>query len=455
MDDRVDLKYKNKHFPPSAPKPPPSSKPAQPNPSNAAATVPSTAHHSSSAEEPKPAPLPIRELIQSFATLPIARAEPPMESEPQPPCPIAQIPEEILLHILTDLAISDFQSFIKVAQVCKRLAYLVATEDAIWKRICISQELGYGGMVYEWKCNVDGSPLELDVAEEIAALNLATPPRTRTPPNASPATVSTAATAATMTPPAAAVAAATTTLATTTTDATALAVPTILPPRLPTPILVPPYKSYAQMFRHRPRIRFNGIYISTCNYVRAGAVAPSRTWGAAVRVVTYYRYLRFFRDGRCLSLCTTHEPSEIVRQLTPGLLEKLTERKVIIPTGRQRNNRQVLSEGKENPLDNTYKGRWKLGGEPVAEGKTEYDEAALSVETEGVYEKYIYRMDFELKGQEKGRPRLLWTGFNAFNKETDQWSELARKNEKGFVFSRVRAYGVLGQMDGRDSDRKA
>ena len=198
------------------------------------------------------------------------------------------------------------------------------------------------------------------------------------------------------------------------------------------------------MWRSRPRIRFNGIYISTCNYIRAGAVAPSRTWGAAVHVVTYYRYLRFFRDGRCLSLCTTHEPSEIVRQLTPDLLEKLTNRKVVVPTGRQRKNRQVLSEVKENPLENTYKGRWKLGGEPVAEGKESYDEAALSVETEGVYEKYTYRMDFELKGQEKGRSRLVWTGFNALDRERDEWVELSRKNEKGFVFSRVKAYGVLG-----------
>lgn len=104
----------------------------------------------------------------------------------------------------------------------------------------------------------------------------------------------------------------------------------------------------------------------------------------------------------------------------------------------------MLSEVKENPLENTYKGRWKLGGEPVAEGKESYDEAALSVETEGVYEKYTYRMDFELKGQEKGRSRLVWTGFNALDRERDEWVELSRKNEKGFVFSRVRAYGVLG-----------
>ena len=374
MDDRVDLKYKNKHFPSSAPKPPPSSKPANTKSSNVSTTVSNTAHQSPSAEEQASAPLPIRELIQSFATLPISRAEPPMEGEPQPPCPISELPEEILLHILTDLALSDFQSFIKIAQVCKRFAYLVATEDAIWKRICVGPELGYGGMVYEWKCNVDGSPLELDVAEELAALSLATPPRIPTPSNAPPTnttttTVATTTTTITTTTPAGAV-------------ATTIAVPTLLPPPFPTPTLIPPYTTYKQMWRTRPRIRFNGIYISTCNYIRAGAVAPSRTWGAAVHVVTYYRYLRFFRDGRCLSLCTTHEPGEIVRQLTSDLLDKLTERKVVVPTGRQRKNRQVLSETRENPLDNTYKGRWKLGGEPVAEGKQEYDESALSVETD-------------------------------------------------------------------------
>ena len=84
--------------------------------------------------------------------------------------------------------------------------------------------------------------------------------------------------------------------------------------------LLPNYKnSYRHMFYSRPRIRFNGLYISTCNYIRPGAFHSSSTTvtGAApVHIVTYYRYLRFYPDGTCLSLLTTHEPPEVVYHLS-------------------------------------------------------------------------------------------------------------------------------------------
>lgn len=423
MDTNVDKLYRNKHFPPSAPKPPPKATDTKPSNTTKFKDAPNTAHHSSEAPAAAETPavvLPYPELIQSFATLPIARAPPPLDDEPLPSCPISELPEEILLQILTSLALSDLQSLIRLARVCKRLAYLVATEDSIWKRICRGPEIGYGGMVYEWKCNVDGTPLEEDISDELASLSLATPPRTPTPPQNPP------------------------TNGAQTAEATAIAVPTLLPPPLPTIELNSKWTSYAKMFRHRPRIRFNGIYISTCNYVRPGAVAPSRTWGAAIHIVTYYRYLRFFRDGRCLSLLTTHEPKEIVHMFTPDLLDRVNVPVKAGRQGRQRRDRTVISEAKEDPISNTYKGRWKLGGEPSTDGSHEFDEGALSVETEGVYEKYTYRMDFHLKGQERGRSRLLWDGFYAYNKEVDEWNEIAMKNEKGFVFSRVKAYGMGG-----------
>lgn len=348
-----------------------------------------------------------------------------MEGEPLPPCPISELPEEILLQILTSLVLMDFPSFMRMSRVCKRLAYLVATEETIWKRICIGSEIGYGGMVYEWKVDVDGTPLEEDISDELAGvLSLETPPRTPTPPNHPPANAATTAAGAART----------------------IAVPSLLLPPIPTPTLSSKYLTYAKMFRHRPRIRFNGIYISTVNYIRAGAANTTHsTWGAPVHIVTYYRYLRFFRDGRCLSLLTTHEPTEIVHQFTPDLLEKKNVVAKDGRQGRQRRDRQVISEAKEDPLSLTYKGRWKLGnGEHVAEGKEEFDESALSVETEGCYEKYTYRMDFHLRGQERGRSRLVWDGFWCFNKENETWGEIGRKNEKGFVFSKVRSYGLGG-----------
>jgi F-box protein 9 len=90
------------------------------------------------------------------------------------------------------------------------------------------------------------------------------------------------------------------------------------------------------------------------------------------------------------------------------------------------------------------KGRWKLGGQLDKEGEdaAEYDESLLTVETEGYGPKYVYRMELQLKGQEKGRARLIWRGFWNYNKLTDDWAEFGLKNDKAFVFSRVKSYGA-------------
>src|SRR5207248_784242 len=115
LDHRVDKQYKDKHFPPSYF----SSKLSKPNPSNASVKEPNTAHHSLDGP-----PQTIKELIAGFSGLSIEPAPPAIEGTPAPPCPLAELPEEILVHIFTDLAIMDVASFVRLAQVCKRMAYL-------------------------------------------------------------------------------------------------------------------------------------------------------------------------------------------------------------------------------------------------------------------------------------------------------------------------------------------
>src|ERR1700712_5509298 len=107
MDSRVDQKYKNKHFPPSSFP----SKPINPNPSNASATVPGTAHHSLDGP-----PQTIKQLIAGFSGLSIEPAPAAIEGTPQPPCPIAGLPGEILVQIFTEVAVLDVASFVRLAQ---------------------------------------------------------------------------------------------------------------------------------------------------------------------------------------------------------------------------------------------------------------------------------------------------------------------------------------------------
>ncbi|KAJ9074295.1 hypothetical protein DSO57_1007985 [Entomophthora muscae] len=62
-----------------------------------------------------------------------------------------------------------------------------------------------------------------------------------------------------------------------------------------------------------PRLRFDGIYISTCTYIRQGV--SENSFNQPIHLITYYRYLRFYPDGTCLSLLTNAEPNQVVHQV--------------------------------------------------------------------------------------------------------------------------------------------
>ncbi|XP_068816629.1 F-box only protein 9 [Capricornis sumatraensis] len=75
-----------------------------------------------------------------------------------------------------------------------------------------------------------------------------------------------------------------------------------------------PYTSWREMFLERPRVRFDGVYISKTTYIRQGEQSLDgfyRAW----HQVEYYRYVRFFPDGHVMMLTTPEEPPSIVPRL--------------------------------------------------------------------------------------------------------------------------------------------
>ncbi|XP_018117161.1 F-box protein 9 L homeolog isoform X4 [Xenopus laevis] len=75
-----------------------------------------------------------------------------------------------------------------------------------------------------------------------------------------------------------------------------------------------PYTTWRQMFLERPRVRFDGVYISKTTYIRQGEQSLDgfyRAW----HQVEYYRYLRFFPDGHVIMLTTPEDPQTIVPRL--------------------------------------------------------------------------------------------------------------------------------------------
>ncbi|CAG8726625.1 6656_t:CDS:2, partial [Gigaspora margarita] len=77
---------------------------------------------------------------------------------------------------------------------------------------------------------------------------------------------------------------------------------------------------WRRMYIERPRIRLDGVYISTCHYLRPGAA--ENAWHQPIHLITYYRYLRFYSDGTCILLLTTTEPINIVKHFTPEYKSK-------------------------------------------------------------------------------------------------------------------------------------
>jgi F-box protein 9 len=379
MDDAVDVKYRRKHFPPSYF----ASRVHNSNPSNASQTVPSTAHHSLDGP-----PQSIKDLLVGFQGLSIEPAQPEIEGMLALPCPISTLPHEILVHILTDTALLDVAAFVRLSEVCKRLAYMVNTEEQIWKIICLGSGVGFGAMHYQWQREISGSPL--DDENDDRALDASTVEGDKP-------------------------------ISRLDTEISSLV------------LLHNVYSaSWQKMFRLRPRIRFNGCYISTVNYIRPGQASPSQiTWNSPIHIVTYYRYLRFYRDGTVISLLTTNEPPDVVHFLTKSFQESHKD-----------------GSGAHLPsavMQNASRGRWQLSsasGNHDAELKDA--EGDLYVEAEGVG-KYIYRMELSLRSAGKGarNNKLVWKAYYHYNRLTpDDRGEFTLRNDKAFFWSRVKSYGM-------------
>ena len=287
-------------------------------------------------------------------------------------CLLAAIPQELLLQVLHVLALTDVASFGRLALVCKRLCYLVGTEESIWADVC---EATYPRQVWDWKLDTRCRPLPdscLYLSGPSEVIYESSDEEEGEGEEEAPAPE---------------------------------------PREIPSALLLAKYNnSWRSMFRLRPRIRYNGIYISTCNYHRAGGnSANSLSWNTPLHIVTYYRYLRFYPDGSMLSLLTTHEPPEVVPSFSFSKLQTPPP-----PSWAQY----------------VYRGRWRIAVEGTVE---------LEMEPPNM-PRYMFRMRLAVRnGKSRGAVRLVWEGFWSCNRLTDDVAAFEGRNDKPFFFSRVSA----------------
>lgn len=297
----------------------------------------------------------------------------------------------------------DPASFSRMALVCKRFAYHFAYEQHIWKRLCQGSEFGFGGMHYSFACDVLGHR-EYTLA------------------------------------------------------------PRYTPFPLRAPVQIPkPLSSWSQVFQTFPRIRYTGIYISTVNYTRPGGTSSysNVSWNSPIHIVTYYRYLRFYPDGTVISLLDTTEPREVVPHISK-------ENVMAARTHRHRDVGHTV-DGTPDPvppvamaaMKRALRGRWHLAHpaestqhptpDPSHADKTKaplLDPRDVVIETEGVDPKYIYTLHLTLRSptsrsaiNPSKNTKLAWKGFWSYNKLTDDWGEFGLRNDRAYVFRRVRGWG--------------
>lgn len=396
LDAKVDQTYKNKHFAHRWKQP-------NPNPSNAAATVPNPAHHSSAEVS---AVLPAPELIQTFAGLPIEGAPPIIKGDIPPPCSIAKLPAEVMVEMLQIIGTKDPALLARLSLVCKNLAYHIYTENSIWRRLALGPHFGLASQQYQFATDIQGRELIFETLE----------------------------------------------------DDDDEPVPPVTEQSFPRSTI------WRDFFHTHPRMRFSGVYISTVNYSRpGGASATAHVWSNPIHVVTYYRYLRFFRDGTCISLLTVSEPIDVVPHLTwdnlnlvrskGGASVPLANIPPPPPTG---STTQAPPPSAQNIMKHALRGRWRLCHPThISSDKETTDPATatglvagdLHIETEGAGPRYMYTMHLSLKSTSRSRTapkntKLVWKGFWSYNQLSSDWAEFGLRNDKPFYFSRVKRYGL-------------
>ena len=406
---------------------PANSKPEDINPSNAAVTVPNPAHHSS--KEPQKV-LPFSEFIQTLSDAPITGAEPVINGDISPPCLIKTLPHEVLMELLEVSALIDPASFCRLALVCRKLAYHVHNEARIWKSVSIGPQYGLASQCYTFKTDIQGRELiDQTLDFESTKMDL---------------------------------------------------------------FQFPNETDWREFFHNHPRIRYSGVYISTVNYTRPGNVTlGSSAWNSPVHIVTYYRYIRFFRDGTVISLLSTHKPIDVVHHLT--------HENVTLVRSSDKGHSTLLSTSlaprdapgapnnpsnasnvpplppptAQNIMRHALRGRWCLCPPTISTAKaaslpfgpvpgptlspTTTNTAAtadpanqagdVQIETEGAGPRYKYTMHLALRHGSRAKNatrnnKLVWKGFWSHNVLTDDWAEFQLRNDKAFWFSRVRSYGL-------------
>ena len=187
---------------------------------------------------------------------------------------------------------------------------------------------------------------------------------------------------------------------------------TYLPPQIPPTLSVDEVHaahsySWRDTFIEQPRIRMNGAYIASCQYTQQG-MSEENVWVRVLHLVEFFRYLRFFPNGQCLSMLTVERPGDTVHQLVPGVRAK-----------------------------GLAVGRWHLLPDAANTLVVIDDLSDASLPN------YRFQMTLVLRETQPGRwNKLEMLEYASLHLHTGEVLPFPHKHQRPFYFSRVKGYGV-------------
>ncbi|KAJ6619845.1 hypothetical protein B0H10DRAFT_2023678 [Mycena sp. CBHHK59/15] len=198
------------------------------------------------------------------------------------------------------------------------------------------------------------------------------------------------------------------------------------PPQVPSlesmvPVVNQYLSDYRRVYVEHPRLRLDGVYIAICHYVRPGL--SENSWVNISHLITYHRYLRFFPDGKVLSLLANEEtsPALVIPTLKPSLRKK-----------------------------GLFIGTWKLSGTVVsisnlidASGRFPIPPVATPGSGES-FARYSFTMALTLRSRPLGRwNKLDLNAYNSVDLQTGNVTPLGLKHERPFWFSKVKSFAAF------------
>ncbi|KAF7323693.1 hypothetical protein MKEN_00590200 [Mycena kentingensis (nom. inval.)] len=195
------------------------------------------------------------------------------------------------------------------------------------------------------------------------------------------------------------------------------------PPQVPNfesivPVVAEYGSDFRRVYREHPRLRLDGVYIAVCHYVRPGL--SENHWVNISHLITYHRFLRFFPDGKVLSLLANEEtpPAQVIHTLKPTLRKK-----------------------------GLFIGTWRLSGSTVqisnlidASGRFPIPPLTAADEDQP-FARYAFSMTLGLRSRPMGRwNKLEFTAYESVDLESGDTSPLPLRHERPFWFSKVKSF---------------